>query len=1052
MVKRLVILGIELLMAFFLLAAGGLLWASYYIDTEEFRSLFTETLTRLTGREVRLAGDINLNLWPEILLEVDDLAVGDDPEFGSEPFAHFNTIHINVQVLPLLARKIVIESVFVDGLKVAVMADKGGRFNVETLLGKPGAEGGASVPSALDGWSFSLSNIEVVNTEVLFHDKRDDRQWQLSGISLRTGEMQMDNPIPVTVGSGFSLDSAGVQADLTLTGLVTINRDMTDLRLGDATLTATVYGDFLPEGTEPGQLTSQIAFDWENRTVALDDLQAQLLGLRAEGNIKSGDLRKDLAAEGHVTVRPFVPSSLFSRYAPEVPVVSVDGLKSSAFASFFHIDETGVRFEKMVATLDDITVRGDLGMADFSQPVFAFDLRSTTIDLDRYLPLFHTGTPFVWGDFNLPLFGAFKGEGTVRADGLTVVDTLLSDIRLKVTADKAIIIDAGAIKEGQASVGGSVEAAIGTDSETRLPTLSLKARIDAESQKDGFAFLRGDAASLGGVGTVALDLSVPVIACPSDKRSMDILNHLTGSVDLKLLNGVARFKGQSGDVREFPYAETSVKAKVSPGKGPDLYWNPVIAASLRMRGNQDAEAVSVDMQGPFSVAWDESRVTASGVSVNGSGSLAVLPVGARRANVSAKISYDSLTHSAGVEDGFVQVLETTITGRGALTGLNDDVEATGEMSLKGANPRRIIFLLTGEDFPTKDPEALQDWSLAGRFAAGENGFTLSGMKADMDGTAVTGHVVGNGYDDPMLSFSITGDRLDIDRYFPPSPELTLEEKRSGKYVKAPPVRLPLEFLAALRLNGKAVFEELKLAKVVARGVTGDIRADNGQIHVAKVLGTVHDGALTADWQGQVGREFLTTHLLLHVEDMQAGPLTRDLGGKEYVRGLTDVDIDLTSQGATDDDILANLNGKVRTRVTNGSFKFSGFPKEGEIRPATMSKQEIDKMEQRARARTSFQKAVSEFSVLNGVFTADRFRVEAPPMLQSYGEGGFSLPDNTIDMSIRNDFVAVPSVTLDLEGRLTDPEVNIPTGKILNDTVSNILSIPLKPFKFLRDLF
>ena len=1004
MIRRLVLIGIELLVAFLVIVAAGLFCASYYVDTDEFRSLFTDSLSRATGREILLAGDININLWPEILLEVNDLIVGENPEFGTDPFAHFDTIHINVRVLPLLIQKIMIESVLVDGLEVALISDENGLINLATFMGDADADGNASMSSAMNGWAFSLSNIEVANTRISFLDRKDGRQWQLSGISLRTGEISADTPIPVTVGSGFTSEDRGIRADLTLTGLVIFNREMSDLDLGDATITATVYGDFLPEGADPGQLTSQVGFDWENRTVVLDNFQVQFLGLRAEGSLRSGDLRKDLEAEGHVTVRPFVPSGIITRFAPDVPVASVDGLKSSAFASFFRINEAGIKFEKLVATLDDITVRGDLQSIGFSEPIFDFDLRSTTIDLDRYLPLFRTGTPFVWDDFKLSFFGAFKGRGNIRADGLKVVDTLLSDIRLKVTADTSIIIDAGAIKEGQASVGGSLEAVIGTEPTSQDPTLSLKARIDAESQKDGFAFLHGDEVSLGGVGTISLDIAVPAIVCTPEVRSMDIVNHLTGSVKLGLLNGVARFKGKSEEFRKLSYTDATVKVDVSPGSGPSKYWNAIIAASLRMQGGVDVEMLSVDAQGPISVAWDDSHVSTSGMSVNASTALDMLPEGARRANASARISYDSIANSAEIIDGFLQVLETSINGQAKITGLDDSLRGTGRFSIKGANPKRIIRLLSGKDYLTEDPEAMRNWSLESPFAADESGFTLSEANADIDGMAITGNVAGDGYAHPMLTFAFTGGSLDIDRYLPQAPELTLEEKRTGVYVKGPPVRLPVEFLAALRLNGRVVLEELKLMKIRSRGVTGEIRADNGQIRVSKVLGSAYDGALTADWSGQIGRDSLTTHLLLHVEDMQAGPLTRDLGGKDYVRGLSDVDLDLVSQGATDDDIVSNLNGKVWAHVTKGSFKFSGYPKEGEIAPGTMSKQEIDKMEQRAKSRTPFEKAAADFTVANGVFATDNFRVEAPPMLQSYGDGGFSLPDNTIKFSIRNDFV------------------------------------------------
>ncbi|WP_157054712.1 hypothetical protein [Salidesulfovibrio brasiliensis] len=44
------------------------------------------------------------------------------------------------------------------------------------------------------------------------------------------------------------------------------------------------------------------------------------------------------------------------------------------------------------------------------------------------------------------------------------------------------------------------------------------------------------------------------------------------------------------------------------------------------------------------------------------------------------------------------------------------------------------------------------------------------------------------------------------------------------------------------------------------------------------------------------------------------------------------------------------------------------------------------------------------------------------------------------------------MTVQLEGRLSDPKVSMPAGKIIGDTVRNILGLPEKSIKFFRDLF
>jgi AsmA protein len=183
--------------------------------------------------------------------------------------------------------------------------------------------------------------------------------------------------------------------------------------------------------------------------------------------------------------------------------------------------------------------------------------------------------------------------------------------------------------------------------------------------------------------------------------------------------------------------------------------------------------------------------------------------------------------------------------------------------------------------------------------------------------------------------------------------------------------------------------------------------------------------------------------------MQAGLLMTDMAGRDYVRGVTDLDLDLASSGKTDDDIVAALSGTTRVEIVDGSFKFSGYDAKPTVDEHRMSGQTANDPKLR---RTVFKKAVNAFDVAKGVFTVRTLRVEAPPVLQCEGSGYFNLPDNTIDLSIRNDFVAVPSVTFNIVGKLTDPEVRIPKGKIVNDTVRNILSLPEKSFNFLRDLF
>ncbi|MBI9081064.1 MAG: AsmA family protein [Pseudodesulfovibrio sp.] len=1053
MISRSLRILVEVGVVCILLLAAGLFWISHYIDTVEFRNRFTNMIQDFTGRHVTLSGDLNIALWPGFVLDVEDLSLGEDQEFGNEEFVHFDRIRISVRLIPLLAERLDIRLIIVEGMKLSIIQKSDGRFNWQSIQDMNVGEISLDSSSDFSIHEISLSGLEVVNASVSYKDDTGDRGYLLSGINLRTGAMAVGEDVPFTISSAFSWVGGGVESDLILKGMLETGVDGSGVALKDATLYASVGGDFLPDGANPGELTARVLMDWDRRSIAFDAIRVQFLGLKGEGNIQSSDLSKEFRANGHVTIHPFRPVDVVTRYFPKAPVKSVDGLKNSNFSSVFQVDETGVTFKDLVLSLDDMKVRGQLGFSNYKKPVFSFELSGNTIDLDRYLPLFRTDTPFVWDDFNLELFRKFRGQGTVGADGFKVLDTHLSDISLAIKADiNSILVDAAAIKKGQASLNGTMKVIIGSSATDAMPVLTMSAQLAAKSMEEGFVFLKGKSLSLFGMESFQVKADVASLPCPPLDRSIEILRHVTGNGSLSLGTGFLQYDDVSGKPFKLDYSKANIAFGVTPAKRvSEGYFDYIASANIEMHGGEKVETLAVKAKGPMRTAIDSLSIKTSGMDISGHITSQLLPRESKRLLASGTVSFDSDTAVAAVSDGVIHVLETSIKGTANITGLGKTVQASGKLVIPEADPKRIIYLLSGVAVRTNDVEALKSARLETQYTADKKGFTLSELKGNLDGMSFNGHVIGNGLKNPMLAFSLSSGFLDIDRYLPPSPDMSLEERRAGKVKKAPPVELPLGFLKALRLNGKAVLEEFKLAGIRVRPLSGNVRADNGQVHLSELKGTVHEGQLMADWSGDVGTNELKTHLKLHIEDMQSGALLKDIAKRDYIRGKSDVDFDLVSTGATDDEILKYLHGTAWTRTSNGSFKFSGY----ETKPVVTRNNlmtDDQNTQTRPSPRTSFRKAMAYFTVNKGVFSVDKFRLEAPPLLQSYGEGNFSLPDNSIDLSIKNDFVAVPSVTIQIVGQLSDPEIKIPKGKIVNDTVRNILSLPEKSFNFLRDLF
>ncbi|WP_272701349.1 AsmA family protein [Desulfovibrio sp. Fe33] len=1051
MLRKLPHILVECLVALVLVCTGLLLWVSYYIDTGEFRDRLKVAVEEALDRPVRFGGDIDLAFWPRLAVTLEDVSVGEAVGFGDGPAARFDDISVSVRIVPLFSHRIEVESLELDGLEANIIRNGDGIFNWQSLTGRE--DSSDSGEAVTDEWTFSVHSVKITDAAILFRDELEKTEYRLSGIDINTGTVQFGVDVPFSLNSDFAWDDQGIKAALELKGMVRANSDGSLPVFSRVGVQARVFGDFLPKGDEPGEFIADVDLNLAKRIVEFDNVKASLFGLRAEGNMTSGDLSEGLDFKGHVTVRPFVPRTLIARYAPKLPLKDVDGLNSGAVASFVHVTEEGMSFDNLVVALDDISVRGQCGFKGWQKPVFDFALRGNSIDLDRYLPLFRTGTPFIWDDFALPFFGAFRGNGTVRADGFKVLDISIADVRLKAAAtDKGIDVDAGAIRDGFASLGGKLNVVIGQETKG-IPTLSLSCVVDADSRGDGFAFLQQDFFKAGGAGKLHLEVLAPKMTCRPDARSINFLQHLDGVAKLSLGQGKAVVTREEGDPLDFDYSQSDLELKVASRASKDVnIWNGTVSATARVRSPGSLKSLNVTAQGPVTANIDPFQAKSSGVAVNGYLTATLLPNEARRLGFDGTVAFDSEKGTARLRDGVFQALETTLKGEARLAGTGKERRAEGSLSIDGADPKRIIYLLTGKSLSTRDGEALRKASVRTEFSADGRGFTLSDLQGELDGMEIKGHVVGTGYVHPMFAFSLAAGSFDLDRYLTKSPAPSLEDVRRGVAPKAKPVELPLEFLRSLKLNGKVFFREFTLARIRWSSLEGFVRANAGIISLARMQGKLHDGDFQGNMDGEVGEDSLALHLLLDVEGMQAGPFMAEMAQREYVRGKTYIKGDLRSVGRTDDDILANLEGKASVVIDNGSFKFTGWDAEPVQPTASRSSQIGQSQVARSGGRTSFRRVDSEATVKEGVFHIDKFRLEAPPVLQAYGEGSFSLPANTIAVSIRNDFVAVPSVTLRLTGKLTDPKVDVPTGRIVNDTVLNILSLPKKSFEFLRDLF
>jgi AsmA protein len=148
-------------------------------------------------------------------------------------------------------------------------------------------------------------------------------------------------------------------------------------------------------------------------------------------------------------------------------------------------------------------------------------------------------------------------------------------------------------------------------------------------------------------------------------------------------------------------------------------------------------------------------------------------------------------------------LALTVTASGELRFA--PLQGAGELQINSAAVRRTLAAFEVAIPETRDVSVLGPVAATAQWHITGSAADISSLRLQLDATTVQGDVhwplAGNG----VLSFALRGDRLDADRYLPPSGQTSAT------------AALPLDALRALKLRGSLTLDSLTLRGVTARG-------------------------------------------------------------------------------------------------------------------------------------------------------------------------------------------------------------------------------------------
>ncbi|MCK5203150.1 MAG: AsmA family protein, partial [Desulfobacterales bacterium] len=237
------------------------------------------------------------------------------------------------------------------------------------------------------------------------------------------------------------------------------------------------------------------------------------------------------------------------------------------------------------------------------------------------------------------------------------------------------------------------------------------------------------------------------------------------------------------------------------------------------------------------------------------------------------------------------------------------------IEIKEFSPRKLMAAL-GQEFPvaTSDPDALDRVALKANLKGDQKKLVVSDGILNLDESTLNFSLNASDFSRPNLAFDLNLDRIDIDRYLPPKSERqpATEKPTQKKAADYEPLR-------KLILDGRIQIGQLVANKAKIENLLVQIKAKNGIINLDPLKLNMYQGNVSGIGNFNVQTNTPKSSVNLNVENIQVGPLLRDVLEKDILEGVTNAQLKLSMSGDDAAMIKKTLNGNGQIRFNDGAI-------------------------------------------------------------------------------------------------------------------------------------
>ncbi len=423
----------------FVLAAAALY---FFFDANDFREDISQSVRDNTGRELTIEGDISLDFFPWLAVEVGSSTLGNAEGFGDEPMARFDRASLSVRLLPAIIKQdIVVGGVDIEGLQLNLAVDRNGNSNWDDLIAEDSSEEVTETAPTVS--SVNINSIELINASIDYVDQQSGDRYSLRNANLTMGQLSDNgNPVPVRSDFDFDLQPSDFSGAMDFQATLSFDAGAEQLLLDGVEMQGSLQG-IATDASDFQLETNSVAVDVENSTVAMEPLTISVLGMDIDAAVQSLSYANDIEATAAIEVSAFSPKTVMQLFDVEPPpTADPAALTSVTLDANAKMTASAIRLTNVNVKMDDTTLTGTMTVPRTDSGSYQFDLVGDSINLDRYMePATDAEASVASGDevpvvIPTELIAPLNARGTLKLESATLTDIVLEDVDLGLNASR----------------------------------------------------------------------------------------------------------------------------------------------------------------------------------------------------------------------------------------------------------------------------------------------------------------------------------------------------------------------------------------------------------------------------------------------------------------------------------------------------------------------------------------------------------------------------------------------------------------------------------------